>query len=158
MKKNKQIAANRPPSDGGAINIERANASYESWMRKCTVIIASHLRAKHEQMKENPFQFLRGTYFRLAQLWPSICADLCRAPKVLAVGDLHVNSFGTWRDTQGRLCLGGDDFDESCPMAYTNDLVRLAASMKILIDAEGLSIKPKDGCQAIVEGYIESLR
>jgi hypothetical protein len=43
-------------------------------------------------------------------------------------------------------------------MAYTNDLVRLAASMKIVIDAEGLSIKLKDGCQAILEGYIESLR
>ena len=104
MKRNKQIAANRPPSDAETIDIERANASYERWMRKCTVIIASDLRAKHEQMKENLFQFLRGTFFRWAQLWPSICADLCSAPKVLAVGDLHVNSFGTWRDTEGRLC------------------------------------------------------
>ena len=158
MKRNKQIAANRPPSDGGTIDIERANASYERWMRKCTVIIASDLRAKHEQMKENPFQFLRGTFFRWAQLWPSICADLCSAPKVLAVGDLHVNSFGTWRDTEGRLCWGVDDFDESYPMAYTNDLVRLAASVKIVIDAEKLSIKLKDGCQAILDGYLESLR
>ena len=158
MKRNKQIAANRPPSDAGTIDIERANASYERWMRKCTVIIASDLRAKHEQMKENPFQFLRGTFFRWAQLWPSICADLCSAPKVLAVGDLHVNSFGTWRDTEGRLCWGVDDFDESYPMAYTNDLVRLAASVKIVIDAEKLSIKLKDGCQAILDGYLESLR
>ena len=158
MKRNKQIAANRPPSDGGTIDIERANASYESWMRKCTVIIASDLRAKHEQMKENLFQFLRGTFFRWAQLWPSICADLCSAPKVLAVGDLHVNSFGTWRDTEGRLCWGVDDFDESYPMAYTNDLVRLAASVKIVIDAEKLSIKLKEGCQAILDGYLESLR
>jgi hypothetical protein len=158
MKENKQIAANRPPSDGGTINIERANTSYERWMRRCTVIIASDLRAKHEQMKENPFQFLRGTFFRWAQLWPSICADLCSAPKVLAVGDLHVNSFGTWRDTEGRLCWGVDDFDESYPMAYTNDLVRLAASVKIVIDAKKLSLKLKDGCQAILDGYLESLR
>jgi uncharacterized protein (DUF2252 family) len=43
-------------------------------------------------------------------------------------------------------------------MAYTNDLVRLAASMKIVIDAEGLSIKMKVGCDAILEGYSESLR
>src|ERR1039458_5738131 len=35
------------------------------------------------------------------------------APKVLAVGDLHVGSFGTWRDTEGRLSWGVDDFDES---------------------------------------------
>src|SRR5271154_1374882 len=80
------------------------------------------------------------------------------APPVLAVGDLHVDSFGTWRDVEGRLCWGVDDFDESFPLAYTNDLVRLAASMKIVIDAEGLSIKFKDGCDAILEGYVRSLR
>jgi hypothetical protein len=158
MTKHKTIAANRPPSHGGTADIERANTSYESWMRSCTVIIPSDLRAKHQQMKESPFQFLRGTFFRWAQLWPSICADLCSAPKVLAVGDLHVNSFGTWRDTEGRLCWGVDDFDESYPMAYTNDLVRLAASVKIVIDAEKLSIKLKEGCQAILDGYLESLR
>jgi hypothetical protein len=83
---------------------------------------------------------------------------LCDAPKVLAVGDLHVNSFGTWRDAEGRLCWGVDDFDESYPLAYTNDLVRLAASLKIVIDAESLSIRFKDGCDAILDGYLQSLR
>jgi hypothetical protein len=87
-----------------------------------------------------------------------VCADLCAAPKVLAVGDLHVNSFGTWRDAEGRLCWGVDDFDEAYPLSYTNDLVRLAASLKIVIDAEGLSIKLKDGCKAILNGYSDSLR
>src|SRR5208283_903731 len=48
---------------------------------------------------------------------------------------------------------GVDDFDESCPLPYTNDLVRLAASMKIVADAGGLSVKPKEGCDAILEGY-----
>jgi Uncharacterized protein conserved in bacteria (DUF2252) len=139
-------------------NIEDATASYEAWMRGCAKIVRSDLRLKHEQMKESPFGFLRGTFYRWAQLWPSVCADLCGAPKVLAVGDLHVNSFGTWRDAEGRLCWGVDDFDESYPLAYTNDLVRLAASLKIVVDAEGLSIKFKDGCKAILEGYSDSLR
>ena len=69
-----------------------------------------------------------------------------------------MNSFGTWRDAEGRLCWGVDDFDEAYPLAYTNDLVRLAASVKIVIDAEGLSIKLKDGCNVILEGYTEALR
>jgi hypothetical protein len=43
-------------------------------------------------------------------------------------------------------------------LAYTNDLVRLAASLKVVIDAEWLSIKLKDGCDAILHGYSESLR
>ena len=59
---------------------------------------------------------------------------------------------------KGRLCWGVDDFDEAYPLAYTNDLIRLAASVKIAIDAEGLSIKLKDGCNAILEGYADSLR
>ncbi|HEX4485134.1 MAG TPA: DUF2252 family protein, partial [Terriglobales bacterium] len=109
-------------------------------------------------MKASPFLFLRGTFYRWAQIWPSACGELCRAPKVLAVGDLHVNSFGTWRDGEGRLCWGVDDFDEAYPLAYTNDLVRLAASLKIVVDAERLSIKFKNGCDLILDGYRRSLR
>ena len=57
------------------------------------------------------------------------------------MGDLHVDSFGTWRDVEGRLCWGVDDFDEAYPLPYTNDLVRLAASAKIVIDAEQLVMR-----------------
>jgi Uncharacterized protein conserved in bacteria (DUF2252) len=138
-------------------NIEDATASYEAWMRSCATVLPSDLRLKHKEMRESPFGFLRGTFYRWAQLWPSVCSDLCDAPRVLAVGDLHVNSFGTWRDGEGRLCWGVDDFDEAYPLAYTNDLVRLAASVKIVSDAEGLSIKLKDGCDAILNGYAECL-
>jgi hypothetical protein len=151
-------AVEHPSIEGKEFNVESATASYEAWMRSCANILRSDLQSKHQQMKETPFGFLRGTYYRWAQLWPSVCADLCSAPKVLAVGDLHVNSFGTWRDAEGRLCWGVDDFDEAWPLAYTNDLVRLAASLKIVIDAEGLSIKLKDGCNAILDGYSKSLR
>jgi hypothetical protein len=147
----------KTPKTGG-LNIREATASYEHWMRRCTTVISSDLRSKHEQMKESPFLFLRGTFYRWAQQWSSICSDLCDAPEVLAVGDLHVNSFGTWRDVEGRLCWGVDDFDEAFRLPYTNDLVRLAASMKIVIDAEGLSIKVKAGCDAILEGYVRSLK
>jgi Uncharacterized protein conserved in bacteria (DUF2252) len=154
---NRRSAVPAPSSKSKELNIENDTASYEAWMRSCTHVLQSDLRSKHEQMKETPFGFLRGTFYRWAQLWPSVCVGLCSAPKVLAVGDLHVNSFGTWRDAEGRLCWGVDDFDEAYPLAYTNDLVRLAASLKIVIDAEGLSIKLKDGCDAILDGYSDSL-
>src|ERR1700722_9669622 len=154
----KNFAVKRPLLEGKERNIETVTASYEAWMRSCTTVLRSDLQSKHEQMRQTPFGFLRGTFYRWAQLWPSVCADLCGAPKVLAVGDLHVNSFGTWRDAEGRLCWGVDDFDEAWPLAYTNDLVRLAASLKIVIDGEGLSVKLKDGCNAILDGYSTSLR
>jgi uncharacterized protein DUF2252 len=140
------------------MNIVEATRSYENWMRRCTHVIESDLRYKHEQMREDPFLFFRSTFYRWAQLWPELCPDLRRAPKVLAVGDLHVGSFGTWRDSEGRMCWGVDDFDESFPLPYTNDLVRLATSVKLGVDAEGLTIKFKQGCDVILEGYRETLR
>jgi hypothetical protein len=127
-------------------------------MRSCTTVVESQLNTKHQLMKNDPFQFFRGTYYRWAQLWPEVCRDLRNAPKVLCVGDLHVGSYGTWRDGEGRFCWGVDDFDESYPLPYTNDLVRLAASVKILIDSESLDVRLKDACEAIWEGYEQTLK
>jgi uncharacterized protein (DUF2252 family) len=104
------------------------------------------------------FAFYRATFYRWAQQWPHVCGELRHAPRVLAVGDLHVDSFGTWRDIEGRLCWGVDDFDEAYPLPYTNDLVRLAASAKIVIDAEQLVMRFKDACTAILDGYRRTLR
>ena len=112
------------------MEVMEATGQYEAWMRRCTPIVDAHLRKKHTQMCGDQFSFCRGSYYRWAQLFPDLCLELARAPRVLAVGDLHVESFGTWRDVEGRLCWGVDDFDESFNLPYTNDLVRLAASAK----------------------------
>ena len=87
-------------------------------------------------MAESPVQFLRGTFYRWTQMFPETCPDLVNAPTVLSVGDLHIASFGTWRDGFGRLIWGIDDFDEAYPLPYANDLVRLAVSA-ILDTSEG---------------------
>jgi hypothetical protein len=140
------------------VNIQSATENYEAWMRKCTTIVESDLRAKHEQMREDPWYFMRGTFYRWIELWPEICPELLPAPKVLACGDVHVDSFGTWRDAEGRMCWGVDDFDEAYPLPYTNDLTRLATSVKLVSDCEQLSIKLKIACEAILEGYEECLK
>jgi hypothetical protein len=140
------------------MDIVEATRSYEKWMRSCTTVVESHLRHKHEQMREDLFLFFRGTFYRWAQLFPERCPDLQHAPKVLATGDLHVSSFGTWRDVEGRLSWGVDDFDESFPLPYTNDLVRLATSLKIVNDAGDLTTKFKKGCDIILEAYRDTLK
>jgi hypothetical protein len=140
------------------MNIQQATMSYERWMRSHTKVIESDLRSKHEQMKSDLFMFFRGTFYRWAQLWPEISADLNRAPRVISVGDLHVNSFGTWRDAEGRMAWGVDDFDDSYPLPYTSDLVRLAASLKIVNDLGHLNSKLKNGCEIILEGYRAALK
>ncbi|WP_263415247.1 DUF2252 domain-containing protein [Terriglobus albidus] len=140
------------------VDIHAATRSYEGWMRRCGPVIESHLQHKHEKMRQDPFQFFRGSYYRWAQIWFEVCAECANAPRVLSVGDLHVDSFGTWRDTEGRLCWGVDDFDEAFPLPYTNDLVRLAASVKVARSLGLLNIKTKDACEIVLDAYIQTLR
>ena len=141
------------------MNIREATKSYEHWRReRCGLIVAAELRDKHLKMKQDPFQFLRGTYYRWAQLWPEVCRESRRAPSVLSVGDLHIDSFGTWRDAEGRMCWGVDDFDEAWPLPYTNDLIRLAASVKVSRKQGILSIKTNQACDVILESYERTLR
>jgi hypothetical protein len=140
------------------MDIVEATRDYERWMRRCTSVIETDLRLKHRRMREDAFMFFRGTFYRWLQIWPEVCPELSAAPRVLAVGDLHVGSFGTWRDGEGRLCWGVDDFDESARLPFAIDLVRLAASAKVVIDAKHLSIKFRDACEAILDGYRRTLR
>jgi Ser/Thr protein kinase RdoA (MazF antagonist) len=76
---------------------------------------------------------------------------------VLAVGDLHVENYGSWRDTEGRLVWGINDFDEAYPLPYTVDLVRLAASAALAIETGHLSLVPARASAAILEGYSKGL-
>ncbi len=74
------------------------------------------------------------------------------------MGDLHVENFGTWRDVEEHPIWGVNDFDETHPMAYANDLVRLAVSAHLAAEAGHLPLKHKDICDSLIEGYQESLR
>jgi hypothetical protein len=76
---------------------------------------------------------------------------------VLGVGDLHIENFGTWRDIEGRLVWGVNDFDEAAELPFTNDLVRLAAGAILAIQAGHLSVKTKDLCDVVLDGYRKSL-
>jgi hypothetical protein len=140
------------------MDIREATVSYENWMRQCTHVVNKELRDKHSEMKGDPFAFFRGTYYRWAQLWPEVCHDSRLAPVVLSVGDLHVDSYGTWRDAEGRMCWGVDDFDEAWRLPYTNDLTRLAASVKIARRLQILSIRTKHACDIILKAYERTLR
>lgn len=140
------------------MNIIKATRQFEDWLGRRTTIVRKDLRLKHRNMKAAKFPFFRATYYRWAELWPKICPELAEGPQVLAVGDLHVENFGTWRDIEGRLIWGVNDFDEAYPTAYSNDLVRLAASAQLACEAGHLQLKGKDIGNAILEGYRDALR
>ncbi len=140
------------------MKISKATRKFESWVGKCVSLVKSDLDLKHRLMAEDTFSFFRGTFYRWAQVWGEFCPDLARAPEVLAVGDLHVENFGTWRDSEGRLVWGVNDFDEAFPMPYTNDLVRLAVSANLAVAAGHLKITSKRVSKAILDGYVAGLK
>jgi uncharacterized protein (DUF2252 family) len=135
----------------------KANRAFERWLGGHLDLIASDLRRKHAAMAEDLFSFLRATYFRWAQHWPVACRELVTAPQVLAVGDLHIENFGTWRDIEGRLVWGVNDLDEAWPLPYTNDLVRVAASALLAAKGGQLSVDRTECCEALLDGYSAAL-
>jgi len=138
-------------------DIVNSTANFEKWASRHVRLIPSDVKLKHRLMAKSAFPFFRATFYRWAQWWPLICPELAQAPRVLAVGDLHVENFGTWRDLEGRLIWGVNDFDEAWPAAYSVDLVRLLTSAYLAIKEEHLSLSRKAAGQAIEEGYRDSL-
>ena len=140
------------------MKIGQATQDYERWLARQIPLVPADLRLKHTVMKRSGFSFLRATFYRWMQVWPEVCAGLVTTPVLRAIGDLHVENFGTWRDSEGRLIWGINDFDEAYPLPYTNDLVRLAVSAKLAVKAEHFAIKPRDAYDAILTGYTEGLK
>jgi uncharacterized protein (DUF2252 family) len=139
------------------MSVISATRDYETWVARQIPIVAHDLDLKHQRMAEAVFPFLRATFYRWVQLWHEICPDLAATPTLRAVGDLHIENFGTWRDAEGRLVWGINDFDEACKMPYAIDLVRLATSALLAAREAGLRIASGEACTAILGGYTEQI-
>jgi len=92
------------------------------------------LRRKLDALASGTFTFLRGTFHLMA-------ADLLQgrvpgwaplAPVGLAVGDLHLENFGTYRGASGALCFDVNDFDDVGLGPLDLDLKRLCTSAMLL--------------------------
>lgn len=138
-------------------DIIEATAGYERWLAGQCAVVRPDLRHKHEEMARDPFRFFRATYYRWCQHW-DLASDVWRgATSVLAVGDLHLENFGTWRDADGRLVWGVNDFDEATPLPWVSDLVRLAASVLLAIELDRLGLDEREACEVLVDGYANGL-
>jgi hypothetical protein len=140
-------------------DLASSTRQYERWMAGYTRPLAAGLRLKHARMRESPFTFFRATFYRWAEHLRRWRRDERRRALVVpAIGDLHVENFGTWRDAEGRLVWGVNDFDEACRLPWTDDLVRLTASVLIAIDADHLGVGRKAAVRAVWEGYRDGIR
>jgi uncharacterized protein (DUF2252 family) len=139
------------------MNVIDATAQYEQWARNHAPLIPADLKAKRRAMTEEPFGFFRATYYRWAQIWEEFAGELSEAPDVLSVGDLHVENFGTWRDAEGRLVWGVNDFDEADRLPFPNDLTRLCVSAVLTLEIHGSPLRPQEAIGLIVDGYRDGI-
>jgi hypothetical protein len=139
-------------------SIQASTRIYEDWLRRELngELVEPDLERKHEKMRHDPFSFLRATYWRWAETILDQCSEITQAPSVLAIGDIHLENFGTWRDIDGRLIWGVNDFDEAAEMPYPVDLVRLAVSA--LLARGNHKISSTDICKAILTGYKRGIK
>ena len=91
-------------------------------------------RAKYRKMARDPHAFYRGTaclFFhdvtKEADEWAAHGAE-----KIWIHGDLHVENFGTYLNSDGRLVFDINDFDEAYVGRFTWDLQRFAASLALV--------------------------
>ena len=82
---------------------------------------------------------------------------MAKTPVVLAVGDLHVENFGTWRDAEGRLVWGVNDFDETAPLPMAIDLTRLAVSVFLASEHHSLGLNRPQVARVVLQGYRDAV-
>jgi Uncharacterized protein conserved in bacteria (DUF2252) len=127
---------------------------FEDWLRRRCHVVEEGLREKHDLMASDQFKFFRSTCYRFARKTRELLPDLGNARLVPSVGDAHVENWGTWRDGEGRLVWGVNDFDDAALLPCTYDLLRLAASARLSGQVSG---SPKDQASAILNGYNDGL-
>lgn len=138
--------------------IKASIEAQERWLRSGLRedLLEAELDDARRRMRRSALAFFRAASWRWAEQAAAICPDLASVPLVLALGDVHVESFGVWRDREARLVWGVIDFDEAARTSYAFDLVRLAASA-ILAGEEARLPEPEAAVAAILDGYQSGL-
>ena len=91
-------------------------------------------RAKYRKMAADPFAFYRGTaclFYHDVTAMADAWADE-RTSAIWIHGDLHVENFGSYMNSDGRLVFDINDFDEAYIGHFSWDLRRFAASMAFM--------------------------
>jgi uncharacterized protein (DUF2252 family) len=112
-------------------------------------------RGKYRTMASDPHAFYRGTaclyYADVTADEDPFCDD--RSGRIWIHGDLHVENFGTYLNSDGRLVFDINDFDEAYLGRFTWDLQRFAASLALVGWQKAL---PEEDVRRLVGRYIRA--
>jgi uncharacterized protein (DUF2252 family) len=112
-------------------------------------------RAKYRKMAREPHAFYRGTACLFYNDVTTETDDWARhgAERIWIHGDLHVENFGTYLNSDGRLVFDINDFDEAYLGRFTWDLQRFAASLALVAWQKAL---PEDAIRKLIARYARS--
>jgi uncharacterized protein (DUF2252 family) len=116
-------------------------------------------RSKYRKMASDPHSFYRGTaclfYADVTDRKGEWAEDFCddRARRIWVHGDLHVENFGTYLNSDGRLVFDVNDFDEAYLGRFTWDLQRFAASLALVGWQKAL---PEEDVRRLIGSYVRA--
>lgn len=140
-------------------NIVQSTLGFETWLRGHISVREPDLEIKHQFMADDIFMFFRATFYRWCERWYAACPSLANAEQVYAVGDLHIQNFGSWRDGHARLIWGVNDYDEVAMMSFAADLVRLIMSAELASEeTPACDLNLSEICECVREGYSAGLK
>lgn len=112
-------------------------------------------RTKFRSMAHDPHSFYRGSarlFYRDVTRRESPWVDE-RSSRIWVHGDLHVENFGTYLNSAGRLVFDVNDFDEAYLGHWTWDLLRFATSLALVGWQKAL---PDDEVGGLIESYVRA--
>ena len=112
-------------------------------------------RAKYRKMAADPHAFYRGSacvFYADVTRDEDPFADE-RSGRIWVHGDLHVENFGTYLNSDGRLVFDVNDFDEAYLGRFTWDLQRFAASLALVGWQKAL---PEEDVRRLIGKYLRS--
>ncbi len=121
-------------------------------------------RAKYRTMAGDPHAFYRGSaclfYADVVEEGGDLVDPFAdeRASRIWVHGDLHVENFGTYLNSDGRLVFDVNDFDEAYLGRFTWDLQRFAASLALVGWQKAIPTEAVESLtRAYLGGYLEQV-
>ncbi len=112
-------------------------------------------RGKYRKMAADPHAFYRGSaclfYADVTAGEDPFCDE--RSGRIWIHGDLHVENFGTYLNSDGVMVFDINDFDEAYLGRFTWDLQRFAASLALTGWQKAL---PEDDVRALIGKYLRA--
>jgi uncharacterized protein (DUF2252 family) len=146
-----------PRSTLGAWNErDRGHDALETVLAQNAIRLPELAPLRHQRMARSPWNFYRGAAAVMA-------ADLASRPhsdlEVQLCGDAHVLNFGLWATPERNLNFDLRDFDETLPGPFEWDVARLAASLVVAADENGLKAgRAETAVRAAVDAYRRYMR